>query len=72
MKEEPNPVSHNLMFSISMAKSSFIDLCDFSDEDNPSLPDMVVLLWVNSQPIKEQALPFDLPQMAPFTILSIH
>lgn len=49
MKEEPNPVSHDLKFSILVAKSSFIDLRDSFDEDGPSLPNVVVLLYMNSR-----------------------
>jgi hypothetical protein len=48
MKEKLNPISHNLNFSILMAKSSFIDLCDSFDEDNPTLLNVVVPLYVNS------------------------
>jgi hypothetical protein len=53
MKEEPNLVSHNSKFSISIAKSLLINLCDSFDEDNPSLPDVVVLVSVNTQLAKE-------------------
>jgi hypothetical protein len=48
MKEEPNLVSHNLKFFISMAESLFIDLCDFFNEDNPSFLDVVVHVYMNS------------------------
>jgi hypothetical protein len=48
MKEEPNLVSHNSKFFVSMVESSFVDLCFFSNEDDPSLLDVVVLLYVNS------------------------
>jgi hypothetical protein len=44
MKEKPKLVSHDSKFSILMAKSLFIDLCDFSDEDGPSLLDVVLPL----------------------------
>jgi hypothetical protein len=47
MKEEPKLVSHDSKFSIPMAKSSFINLCDFSDENGPSLPNVVFPLCVN-------------------------
>jgi hypothetical protein len=53
MKEEPNLVSHDSKFSILMAKSSFIDLCNYSNEDSPSILDVVVLFYVNSQPNKK-------------------
>ncbi len=48
MKEEPNLVSHDSKFPVLMAKSSFINLYDFFEEDNPSLLDVVVPLCVNS------------------------
>jgi len=48
MKEELNPVSHDLKFSLSMVESLFINLCDSFDEDNPSLLDVVILLCMNS------------------------
>ncbi len=52
MKEEPNLVSHNSKFFVSMVESSFVDLCAFSNEDDPSLLDVVVL-YVNSRHIEE-------------------
>jgi hypothetical protein len=48
MKEEPNPISHDLKFFVLLVESLFIDLCDFSNEDGPSLLDVVVPLCVNS------------------------
>ncbi len=59
IKEEPNLVSHDLKFSVVMAESSFIDLCNYSNEDSPSLLDVVVPLYVNSRPTKEQPLHLD-------------
>ncbi len=50
MKEKPNPISHNSKFFVLVAKFSFINLCDYSNKDIPSLPNMVVPLCVNSQP----------------------
>ncbi len=47
MKEEPIVVFHNLKFYVMIAKSLFIDLCDFSNEDDPSLPDVVVYVSMN-------------------------
>jgi hypothetical protein len=46
MKEEPNENFHNLKFSIPIAKSLFIDLCDFFDENDPSLPNVLVPISV--------------------------
>jgi hypothetical protein len=65
MKEEPNPVSHDLKVFVSMIESSFIDLCDSSNKDSPSLPNVVVLFCVNSQPAKEQPLHLHVLQVAP-------
>jgi len=48
MKEEPNLVSHDSKFYIVMVKSLFINLCDFSNKDSPSFPNVVVLVFMNS------------------------
>ncbi len=56
MKEKPNPISHDAKFFILMAKSSFIDFCDSINKDGPSFPDVVVHVFPNSQPTKEQPL----------------
>jgi hypothetical protein len=53
MKEKSNPVSHNLKFFIPTVESSFINFCDSSDENGPFLLDLVVTLFMNSQPAKE-------------------
>jgi hypothetical protein len=53
MKEESNPVSHNSKFFILMVKSSFINLCDSDDDNDPFLLDLVVPLFMNSQLAKE-------------------
>jgi hypothetical protein len=53
MKEKPTIISHNLKFFILIVESSFIDLYDSSDEDGPSLFDVVVPISVNSQPIEK-------------------
>jgi hypothetical protein len=66
MKKKPNLISHNLKFLVSMAKSSFLDLCDSSNKDNPSLH-VVVHVYMNSQPTKEQPLSLDVLQATPFT-----
>jgi hypothetical protein len=50
-----------------MVESLFIDLCDSSNENNPSLLDVVVLLCVNFQLAKEQPLLLVVPQAIPFT-----
>jgi hypothetical protein len=42
MKEKPNPISHDLKCFVSMAKSSFINLCDHFDEDDPFF-----LMWLS-------------------------
>jgi hypothetical protein len=42
MKEEPNAIFHNSKFFVPIAESLFIDLCDFFDENNPSLPNVFV------------------------------
>jgi len=46
-KEEPNLVSHDSKFYILMAKSSFINLCDYSNKDSPSLHNVVVSVFMN-------------------------
>jgi hypothetical protein len=43
MKEEPNAIFHNSKFSIPIAKSLFINLCNSFDEDDPSLPNVLSL-----------------------------
>jgi hypothetical protein len=53
MKEEPKLVFHGLKFYILMVKSLFIDLYVFSDENDPSLLDVVISLCVNFQPTKK-------------------
>jgi hypothetical protein len=45
-----------------MVESSFINLCDFSNEDDPSLLDVVVHVYVNFQLAKEQPLHLGVPQ----------
>jgi hypothetical protein len=55
MKEEPNVVFHNSKFFVSIVESSFINLCDYFNKDNPSLLD-VVPIFMNSQPNEEQPL----------------
>jgi hypothetical protein len=50
-----------------MVESSFINLCDSSNEDGSSLPNMVVPFSVNSQLVEKQPLHLDVPQVIPFT-----
>jgi hypothetical protein len=47
MKEGPNVVFFNLKVFIPIVKSSFIDLCDYSNEDDLALPDVVVPISMN-------------------------
>ncbi len=54
MKEEPNVIFHNSKFYVLTTESSFINLCDSFDKDNPTLPNVVVLFFVNLQVNKEQ------------------
>jgi hypothetical protein len=42
MKEKPIAIFHDSKFSVPIAKSLFINLCDSSDEDSPSPLDVVV------------------------------
>jgi hypothetical protein len=67
MKEKPNLVSHNLKFSVSMVELSFIDLCDYSNENEPSFPNVVVLICMIIWVVEEQPLHLDVSQVAPFT-----
>jgi hypothetical protein len=53
MKEEPNLVSHDSKFFVWMVESSFVDLCASFNEDDPSLLDVVVLLYMNYRHIEE-------------------
>ncbi len=46
IKEKPTAISHNLKFFVSILKSLVINICDFFDENNPSLP-YVVLVSIN-------------------------
>jgi hypothetical protein len=55
-KEEPIAISHNLKFFVPIVESSFINLCDYSDEDSPSLLDVVVFIFVNLRADKKQPL----------------
>jgi hypothetical protein len=48
MKEKPTTISHNIEFSISVAESLFINLCNSSNEDGPSFPNVVVPIFMNS------------------------
>ncbi len=56
MKEEPNAIFDNSKFFVPIVESSFINLCDFSNEDNPSLLDVVVPIFMNSRADKKQPL----------------
>ncbi len=48
MKEEPIVVSHSSKFSVLITKSSFINLCDSFDENDCSLPNVIVFVLVKS------------------------
>jgi hypothetical protein len=67
MKEEPNGVYPNSKFFVPIMESSFIDLCDSSNEDNLSLPDVVIPIFVNSQVVKKQPLWMDVLQVVTFS-----
>jgi hypothetical protein len=45
MKEEPNAIFPYLKFSILILKSSFINICDSSDEDDLTLLDVTVPIY---------------------------
>jgi hypothetical protein len=47
MKEKPDAISHDLEFFVLFMESLFINLCDFLNEYNLSLLDVVVLVFVN-------------------------
>jgi hypothetical protein len=53
MKEEPIAASRNLNLFFLIMELSFIDLYDSFDEDVLYLLDVVVLIFVNSQPIEK-------------------
>ncbi len=42
-------VFHDSKFFVSIVESSFINICDSFEEDGPSPPVVVVLVFVNSQ-----------------------
>jgi len=48
MKEKPIAISHNSKFYVSIVKSSCINLCDSSNEDGRSFPNVVVPVFMNS------------------------
>lgn len=52
MKEKPNLVSHDSKFFVLVVKFSFIDLCDSSNKDSPSLLNVVAPFCMNSQLVK--------------------
>lgn len=75
MKEEPNPISHDSKFFVLLVESSFINLCDFSKEEDPSLLDVVVPEYVKFWPVKEQPPHLDVPQCCRFVevmFLTLH
>jgi hypothetical protein len=49
-----------------MVESSFINLCDFSNKDDPSIFDVVVPVYVNFQLAKKQPLHLNVPQCCQF------
>jgi hypothetical protein len=59
IKEEPILISHDLKFYVSMAKSSFINLCDSSNEDDLSLPNVFVPISMNYQLLEDKPLHLD-------------
>ncbi len=61
MKEEPTMVFHDSKFSIWIAKSLFIDFYDYFNEDNLSLLDVLVLVFMNSRVDKEWAFWMEMP-----------
>ncbi len=67
MKKKPNAVFLNLIFIFLIAKSLFIDHCDSCDEDGPTLPDVIVPIFVNLQVVKEKPLQMDVSQAITFS-----
>ncbi len=63
IKEEPIMFFHNSKFFVLIIESSFIDLCNSFDENDPSLLDVVVLDFMNSRTNKEQAMWMEVPLM---------
>jgi hypothetical protein len=55
MNEAPNVIFHDSKFFVLIVESSFINLCDYFNKDNPSLPD-VVPIFMNSRANEEQPL----------------
>jgi hypothetical protein len=53
MKEKPNAICHESKFYILITESSFIDLCDYFDEDKHSFFYVVVLVFVNSRVVEK-------------------
>jgi hypothetical protein len=51
-------------------ESSFIDLCDSSEEDGSSLPIVVVFVFLNSRVDEEQALQMEVPLVILQTLTS--
>ncbi len=47
MKEEPTVVFNDFKFFVLITKSLFIDLCDFFNKEDLSLPDVVVHVSMN-------------------------
>jgi hypothetical protein len=47
MKEKPIAIFHNLKLFVPIVELLFINLCDSSNEDNPSLLDVVVPIFMN-------------------------
>jgi hypothetical protein len=56
MKEEPIMVSHYLKLLVSILKTLFIDICDSSNKDNLSPPNVIVLVSMNSKITEKRAL----------------
>jgi len=69
MKEEHIKVSHDSKFFVPITKSSFIDLFDFSNEDDLSLLDVVVFVFVNLQVNEKRPLWMDVLQVVSIVLL---
>jgi hypothetical protein len=61
MKEEPTMVTHDSKFSVSIAKTLVIDLCDSFDKDDLSPPNVVVPMSMISRINEELALRMEVP-----------
>jgi hypothetical protein len=53
MKEKPNAIFHDLIFFVLITESSFINLYDSSDKDDPTFPNVIVPNSMNFKAPKE-------------------